>query len=616
MIGNLAPLNFTNGEFVRLSIDAYHNRGRIQNNIIEQRKLEEELLRIYNPCSDIKEDMSSSMSKFKSNEFERLLTYDFYNVNVMKAAQCINKAYFSHNAYPYEVKIRKWFTSMKQIGSPSAYGTAIQTNISKKQSVYVIKAPKDIEVDLLHEYIIGIYGLNKLRYTIPNFAYILGAFKCNPPYIQKDKKIDAVCLPDSKNKVTYVVYERIYPGVELSEYILSCSESEFMSVWLQLCYSLDLAQRDMKYNHNDLHTENVIVRTMSEEVFIPYRYKGIVVYIRTRTVATLIDYGLSRIDLNHRDKVYTVTDASMYSYKPFRFNSLRDIFKLLSFCVYSLIGKRAPSSRLIFALYRFFYNGDRLEGYIHEMRKNYFSYYEHENNRGVTLSTYIDWIHKNFKYDIDNVISWNYRDISLKLLACDNRCATKKGIISFLDAFGEGKAEDLIDLYDHVSKLSTFKSQTEYMRVNRTLFINEVNKAINILTRVLEHSKKSIFMRWNLAVQETYTHKIDFMFNINFINKYRSHIDEFMSMIDEFSTSKNYLDISLMLLRYISDGTKKNVDKLSAILKETTSVVNELIRKIKVDIDFVRRIPSNRFTVNEASKWWILSFTQLSNILP
>ena len=614
MIGNLAPLKFTNDEFRRLGIDAYHNRDKIQNNVNEKRRLEEELLRTYDPCSDIKDDMSSSISKFKSNEFERLLTYDFYNVNVMKAAQCINRAYFSSNAYPYEAKIRKWFTSMKQIGTPSAYGTAMQTDIANKQSVYIVKAPKDIDVDLLHEYIIGIYGLNKLRHTVPNFAYILGAFKCNAPYIQRDKKIDAVCLPDSKNKVTYVVYERIYPGVELSKYILSCSESEFMSVWLQLCYSLDLAQRDMKYNHNDLHTENIIVRTMSEKVSIPYRYKGAVVYVRTNTVATLIDYGLSRMDLNYRDKIYTVTDASMYSYRPFKFSSLRDIFKLLCFCVYSLMRKRTPSSRLVFALYRFFYNGNRLDHYIREMRKNYFSYYEHMNNRDVTLSTYIDWIHQNFKYDVDNVES-KYQNTYLKLLACDNRCATKKGIISFLDAFGEGKAKDLIDLYDHVSKLSTFKSQTEYMISNHLLFINEVNKAINTLNRVLSYSKNSIFAKWSLTVQKTYTHTIDFMFDINFINKYRGHIDEFMSMIDEFSTSKNYLDISLMLLRYVSDGTKENVDKLSAILKDTTLVVNELIEKIKIDIDFVRRIPSNRF-ISRESQWWLLSFTQLSNILP
>ena len=65
MIGNLVPLNFTNDEFKRLGIDAFHNRRKIQDSVKEQRRLEEELIRNYNSCTDIKEDISSSMSKFQ-----------------------------------------------------------------------------------------------------------------------------------------------------------------------------------------------------------------------------------------------------------------------------------------------------------------------------------------------------------------------------------------------------------------------------------------------------------------------------------------------------------------------------------------------------------------------
>ncbi len=617
-IGNLAPLRFISDEFRRLGIDAYHNKDKINMNIIDQRKLQEEILETYDPCDDIKDDMSSSMSKFRSTKFEHLLAYDFYNANVMKAAQCINRAYFSSEAYPYEEKIRKWFTSMKQIGSPSAYGTAMQADIADRQAIYIIKAPKDIQVDLLHEYIIGIYGLNKLRYYVPNFAYILGAFKCNAPYIQKDKRISAVCLPDSKNKVTYVVYERIYPGVELSKYILFCSEEDFLSIWLQLCYSLDLAQRDMRYNHNDLHTENVIVRSMPQEVSIHYRYRDTDIYVRTRSIATLIDYGLSRLDLNYKGRKYIITDASMYSYKPFSFCSLRDIFKLLSFCVYTLVGKNAPASGIIVKLYKFFYDGSNLVHYITSMRKNYFSYYRWEGNVSVNLDIYIDWIHQNF--DVNRIVSWKYRDARIRLLACDHKCISKRGIISLLDAFGESsRPKDLIDLYDHVFRLKSRSGSRSYpieayLASNLNLFLSEVNKAIDMLNNVLAYSRSSIFMRWNLSKQETYTHDINFMFDKDFISKYREYVDIFMNMIDEFTTAKSYLDIIIMLLPYISSDIKKDVDR-SILLKDATDRVNELIRRIRLDIGFVLSVPNNRFTSKE-SQWWIQSFTQLSSILP
>ena len=257
-VGNLAPMDIVSREFSRRE----HNidRAKIARNTLDQKILEERLVSEYNPCSDIEGNMGNSMSKFKSNEFERLLTHDFYNISVMNAAQCINRAYMSSNIYPYELKIRRWFTSLKQIGSPSVYGYAMNTQIANGQNVFITKAPKGKDVDLLHEYIIGIYGLNELRKYIPNFAFILGAFRCNPPYIEKDKSVRAMCLPNSPNMVTYVIYERIFPGVEMSKFILTCSEKEFMSVWLQILYALDLSQRQLEYNHNDLHTEIVIIR--------------------------------------------------------------------------------------------------------------------------------------------------------------------------------------------------------------------------------------------------------------------------------------------------------------------------------------------------------------------
>ena len=55
----------------------------------------------------------------------------------------------------------------------------------------IIKTAKEASnnTDILYEYFIGSVGINKLRNSIPNFAYTLAIFKCNPLEIDSKKNI-------------------------------------------------------------------------------------------------------------------------------------------------------------------------------------------------------------------------------------------------------------------------------------------------------------------------------------------------------------------------------------------------------------------------------------------
>ncbi len=616
-IGNLIPLNIAAENFRRNNDNAKLDNviAEAKRNIENQRLLEEELLDKYDPCSGIKEDLSDSMSKIKTNELERLLTNDFYNANVLRAAQCINGQYFSSKTYSYEVNVRRWLKSFKQIGSPSVYGYALDTQITSGENIFITKAPRDQSTDLIHEYIIGVYGLNLLRSVVPNFAYILGAFKCNPPYVQEDKNVDAVCLTESKNKVTYVLYERIIPGTELADYIFTCSENDFMSVWLQLIYSLRIAQKKIGYNHNDLHTQNVLVRKLTSKVEIPYQSRGITIYLKATGVATIIDYGLSRMNLTYEKQVYTITDPAMIAYPPYGFDTLIDLFKLISFCVYLLIEKgynNSPAANLIFKLYTFFYNGPNLDEYIKNMRDNYFTYVKHPGNKDVNLDMYLDWIYGNVKGVVDRV-ALTRRDVSIKLLSCGDRCITKRGALSFLDAFGSSKEKDIFDIFNHAAIVD---NKEAYLKSQNELFTREINRAIAASKKIVEYSNKNIWIDWSLQKQLTLDGNLMFMSKREFIKEYREHIDEFMKMVERFVMIKAYFDIAILLIANISTVNKEKINNLSQILVGITVMINKIMESVKADINFVKSIPQNGYMITAFSKWWRLSFVSISNILP
>ena len=88
-------------------------------------------------------------------------------------------------------KITNIFQDIRRIGAESVEGFALMSSFKQFDDMFVIKVPRNPENDrLFHEYFIGISCTNELRNIIPNYAYILGAFKCMPPTIGTDKRVN------------------------------------------------------------------------------------------------------------------------------------------------------------------------------------------------------------------------------------------------------------------------------------------------------------------------------------------------------------------------------------------------------------------------------------------
>lgn len=215
-------------------------------------------------------------------------------------------------------------------------GYALLSNFKSINDMVVIKTAKEKSdnYDILYEYFIGSIGINKLRNLIPNFAYTLAIFKCNPLPIDIDKNIDInkFCETDKEDSRFYVVYEKI-PGISLSEFVKRMKTLEdtkrLVSYIIQICFSLQIAQQEINFTHYDLHSENIILRQLDEPIAIEYNINNKIYKIETNAIPTIIDYGFSHF--THQGVQFGMTDMPSLGINPTKTSKGYDLYKLLMF---------------------------------------------------------------------------------------------------------------------------------------------------------------------------------------------------------------------------------------------------------------------------------------------
>lgn len=187
----------------------------------------------------------------------------------------------------------------------SAEGYAMFSNFKSIDDMVIIKTSRTKKDNrgILFEYFIGTIGINKLRSLVPNFAYILAIFKCNPLPIGKDKKIDGskFCKEESDDSRFYVVYEKI-KGMSLNDFVKNMVDEndtyKLLGYIMQIVFALIIAQREIGYVHYDLHTDNIMLRILPSPKVIEYDIDGKTYRIETDAIPTIIDYGFSHFVYN------------------------------------------------------------------------------------------------------------------------------------------------------------------------------------------------------------------------------------------------------------------------------------------------------------------------------
>jgi len=235
------------------------------------------------------------------------------------------------------------------------YGDAWKVNLNGIKDLIVIKTPIDSRHDdLFHEFFIGVECLNKLREVIPNYMYIYGYFNCELP----EKKLGAkeavhFCRlhapqPAINTKQvktpsgSYLITEYI-SGLRFGEWCRNPQNKNlerYLSYILQIVFSLQVAGSSCQYTHYDLHDANVLLRDIDNETYIKYNIGGNDIYIKTDKVATIIDYGLSKVTVDGESFTPNGNSDSWARYRP-----VVDLYRILG---WSLLGISISDKDLTF----------------------------------------------------------------------------------------------------------------------------------------------------------------------------------------------------------------------------------------------------------------------------
>lgn len=330
--------------FIRRSHEFVHTHlFEIIRQLNDQRQREFEIIQrteSFCPLNQIKD------KTIRSEEITKALKEGYGDASVLKVLMCLNNSILMlprSAGFVRNIKTREYLQSLEQIGGESAEGYAMVA----KDNLFVVKAPRQLNEQLranqIHEYFVGAFGTNALRSKIPNFSYIMGFFQCSPPYVDsriyltneratkeniKDRRALTYCQNDlSGNQVNYLLYENVTNAKTLHQYIIDgCSYEQFLNILTQLSLALDYAYIEKDFTHYDLHDENVLIKELNEEIYIPY--PGTDRYLKTKYVATIIDLGRSHIKYEGNDYGYANIEYGIY---PDRSYPMYDIYKILMF---------------------------------------------------------------------------------------------------------------------------------------------------------------------------------------------------------------------------------------------------------------------------------------------
>lgn len=162
------------------------------------------------------------------------------------------------------------------------------------------------------EVAIGLYGVNALKSIIPNFSCVYGYVGCTAPVFATQGRIDwCRNIPQTYGaRGVYIIGEYVH-GVNVQQFLRACVQQSFPDDYVGVVFTsivsglfaaLLTAQHRCGFTHYDLKTDNVMVRELPTAEMVTYPdivlEDGHPLRLMTRFVPVVIDYGLSRIDVN------------------------------------------------------------------------------------------------------------------------------------------------------------------------------------------------------------------------------------------------------------------------------------------------------------------------------
>jgi serine/threonine protein kinase len=317
--------------------------------------------------------------------------------------------------YDLSKTIQKWIKKMVKISVNSKEGFIYITNFSSDIEVVVKVAQKSNGLESkLREYFIGIKSLNKLRCLIPTFVYTIGAFLYPKP--TKTGKLEN----ETKNENTaFVVYEKI-DGETISSLLKKdkLTFKQFLSIFIQLLLGLEVAQREVRFSHFDLHSDNVMVRQNDVASYNVHLDMSTYNFVNPEFIPVIIDFGASTCFIENR---------YIGSYDYIKYGMLNfmvpgyDMYKFLVYCARKTINKELKQK--LISMFRFYGDNDpyniisNTEG-IDKAAEEYCMNATFSQVATYTPLMFIEWLLKEYRisdiliYERVNYLSITYSSIT------------------------------------------------------------------------------------------------------------------------------------------------------------------------------------------------------------
>lgn len=171
--------------------------------------------------------------------------------------------------------------SVKVLGEGASGVVSKWCNVNNCYAVK--KVDKEFNTRVIGEYFVGTI-INNMRFYCPNF---LGTYA----YLE---------YPTLKKN--YIFYELVENSIVFEDFILykKPTEKEVEQVLAQVFLSLQKALELYKFNHNDLHINNILIKKYNEPQQLLYTIGNYTYVVESKYVPIIIDYGRTTIEYNGR----------------------------------------------------------------------------------------------------------------------------------------------------------------------------------------------------------------------------------------------------------------------------------------------------------------------------
>ena len=189
------------------------------------------------------------------------------------------------------------------------------------------------EDEILGEYLVGM-KLNELRDYVPNFVYTY--MLSNENIIHSLNNLNE--FYKTFDKSNYSIIMEYIEGIQFTEFLdgEKFDITDVINILLQVTLALNAVNQHFEFIHNDLTSDNIIIRRLKKEKIISYKVllngKLVKINLKTYFNVKIIDFGLSKISFNYNNKIY--------KYNPYNSRNTKsdDIYKLFEYAYYSPYG--------------------------------------------------------------------------------------------------------------------------------------------------------------------------------------------------------------------------------------------------------------------------------------